>query len=80
MATLTLKNVPDGLYQRLRGAAAKNRRSLNQEAILRLDEALAEPHPEDVVRSIRAAHEEQASAGIWIDHAKTADYIREGRQ
>ena len=33
MATLTLKNVPDDLYQRLKAQAAAHRRSLNQEAI-----------------------------------------------
>ena len=33
MATLTLKNVPDDLYKRLKEQAAAHRRSLNQEAI-----------------------------------------------
>lgn len=36
MATITLKNVPDELYQRLKEEAARNRRSLNQEVITRL--------------------------------------------
>jgi antitoxin FitA len=39
MATLTLKNVPDELYAALKAAAARNRRSLNQEAISRLERA-----------------------------------------
>lgn len=38
MATLTLKNVPDDLYQRLKREAALHRRSLNQEVIAQLEE------------------------------------------
>ena len=44
MATITLKNVPEDLYEQLKEAAARNRRSLNQEAIFRLAESKAEPH------------------------------------
>lgn len=36
MATLTIRNVPDDLYERLKALAKRNRRSLNQEAIQRL--------------------------------------------
>ncbi|GAB6058877.1 FitA-like ribbon-helix-helix domain-containing protein [Desulfonatronum parangueonense] len=39
-ATLTLKNIPDEVYMRLRAAAAANRRSLNSEAIVCLEAAL----------------------------------------
>jgi len=39
MATLTLRNVPDELYQRLKREAARNRRSLNQEAISLLEKS-----------------------------------------
>jgi antitoxin FitA len=39
--TLTLKNVPDEVYQRLKAAAAQHRRSLNREAIVVLEAALA---------------------------------------
>lgn len=40
MATLTLKQVPDDLYQRLKERAAAHRRSLNNEAITCLEQAL----------------------------------------
>jgi plasmid stability protein len=33
MATLTIRNVPDDLYAELKARAARNRRSLNQEAL-----------------------------------------------
>jgi len=40
MAVLTLKNVPDELVQRLKREARQNRRSLNQEAIFRLEKSV----------------------------------------
>lgn len=47
MATLTIKNCPDALYARLKERAASHRRSLNSEAILALEQALAQPEPTD---------------------------------
>ena len=41
--TLTLKNIPDTVYDRLKAAAGQNRRSLNGEAIVRLESSLASP-------------------------------------
>ena len=38
--TLTLKNIPDDLYQRLKSAASLHRRSLNGEAIVCLERVL----------------------------------------
>ncbi len=38
--TLTLKNIPDEVYERLKASAATNRRSLNMEAIVCLESVL----------------------------------------
>jgi plasmid stability protein len=38
--TLTLKNVPDEIYKRLKGSAEAHRRSLNSEAIVCLESVL----------------------------------------
>ena len=38
--TLTLKNIPDAVYERLKAAAAANRRSLNGQAIVCLESVL----------------------------------------
>lgn len=38
--TLTLKNVPDAVYERLKQSAEQHRRSLNNEAILCLETVL----------------------------------------
>jgi plasmid stability protein len=40
MATLTVKNIPDELYQHLRRSAAEARRSLNSEILFRLEVSL----------------------------------------
>jgi plasmid stability protein len=42
--TLTLKNIPDEVYQRLKASAETNRRSLNSEAIVCLETVLIPGH------------------------------------
>ena len=41
MPTLTIKSIPEPLYRQLKERAAAHRRSLNSEAIVRLERALA---------------------------------------
>ncbi|MCU0724326.1 MAG: DNA-binding protein [Planctomycetes bacterium] len=43
MPVLTIKKIPDDLYARLKERAAHHRRSLNQEIIVCLDWAVAQP-------------------------------------
>ena len=45
MASLTLKKIPEDVMERLRSLAEKERRSLNQQAILLLERALDERRP-----------------------------------
>ena len=45
MTSLTLKGIPDTVMERLRDRARKERRSLNQQAILILERALADERP-----------------------------------
>lgn len=45
MPSLTLKNIPRDVMERLRSLAGKERRSLNQQAILLLEQALEEKRP-----------------------------------
>ena len=40
MATITVKNIPDDLYRRLKAAAESNRRSINGEIISRIEDSL----------------------------------------
>ncbi len=40
MATLTVKNIPDELYDRLKSVAATNRRSINSEIIMCIEKTI----------------------------------------
>ena len=77
--TLTLKNIPDAVYDRLKLAAQTNRRSLNSEAIVCLESVLLPTRmaPSERIaraRELRAALPAGAFLAPDIDAAK-----REGR-
>jgi antitoxin FitA len=54
--TLTLKNIPDEVYVRLKASAASHRRSLNSEAIVCLESALlpGRASAEEIISRARA--------------------------
>ena len=56
MATLTIKNIPERLRQRLKESAARHRRSINVEAISCLEKALVGDRvdPEELLARVRA--------------------------
>jgi len=58
MATVTLKNVPEDLVRMLKEEAKQNRRSLNQEALVRLEASLAAPQRSGAaaVKALRRLH------------------------
>jgi len=60
MAALTLKGIPDELYRKLKAAAARHRRSLNSEAIFRLERSLSleREDPKEVIEELRRWHRE----------------------
>lgn len=71
MTTLTLKNFPAKLYLELQSRARRNRRSLNQEAIRCLEQAVAAaPSPATVAKrlsQLRAAR--SRLKGVYLtDH------------
>lgn len=53
MATMTIKNIPDDLYARLKESAAAHRRSINSEVIVCLEAALAGVRPDAAARLAR---------------------------
>ena len=77
MLTLTLKNIPKDLHARLKGSAAKNRRSLNSEILVRLESDFAAP----AVDAEALAKELKAFAARLprVEHAKVTRYKRQGR-
>lgn len=52
--TLTLKNIPEEVYERLKASAEEHRRSLNSEAIVCLESALLPGRIEPAERIARA--------------------------
>lgn len=77
--TLTLKNIPDAVYERLKSAAEMHRRSLNSEAIVCLESVLLPTKLAPIerlarARELRAALARQTFLTEDIDLAK-----REGR-
>lgn len=69
IATLTLKNVPEELLKTLKREAKQNRRSLNQEALARLEASLARPKRNggDTVKALRRLHRRLAALPPMTD-------------
>jgi antitoxin FitA len=77
--TLTLKNIPDEVYKRLKASAVLHRRSLNSEAIVCLEAALV---PCKVNPSERIARARELRAELDADRfpARDMDALkRQGR-
>jgi plasmid stability protein len=79
MATLTIKNLPDEIYAALGATAKRNRRSINKEAILRLEQSLEPPKREletEALVRIREHRENLARKGVFL----TDEILNEGRR
>lgn len=79
MATITLKNVPEDVHAALKQRAKRNKRSLNQEAIVCFDLALGRRPRDpqailDGIRDLRSRVSVKQVSLDWIDTAK-----RQGR-
>jgi antitoxin FitA len=74
---MTIKGLPEAVYERLKQRAVQNRRSLNAEAIVALEEAVGarKPGREEILERIRRGRE----AGPVIDHSRTQEYKEWGR-
>ncbi len=78
MPTMTLKNIPEPLYERLKQAAAIHRRSLNSEILYCLEESLA-PRKHDTTALVEKAREVREKTAHYrldneeLDRAKNAD-------
>lgn len=77
--TITLKNIPDEVYERLKASAEANRRSLNSEAIVCLETVLLPGRVRPAERLARA-RALRASLSQGKFRAKDVDRLkREGR-
>lgn len=76
--TLTLKNIPDAVYERLKASAQSHRRSLNSEAIVCLEAVLLPTRMTPAerlarARELRAALSKGKFSAPDIDAFKRAD-------
>jgi antitoxin FitA len=70
MVNFTLKGIPAPLYERLKAAAARNRRSINGEVIARLERSLGTaPVDADALLARARAVREQAPLPYLTDDA-----------
>ncbi len=69
MPTITVKNIPGELYERLKQIAKANRRSINNEIIVCIERALTtqQVHPEEVIANARRLREKTARYLITDD-------------
>ena len=69
MASLSIKDVPDDLAERLRQRAARNHRSLQGELMAIIEQAIHEPAPAPAPAAPRAS---AASAGVAVRSSDAA--------
>ena len=75
MPTITVKNIPEGLYERLKQAARAHRRSINSEVIVCIEKAVGS-HKIDVEIEIARARELREKTG---DYFLTDDEINRAK-
>ena len=78
--TITLKNIPEPLYEGLKASATRNRRSLNGEVIARLESSLDETRelsPEQKLEAVARVRE--MLGGRTFDLGLVDRFKREGR-
>ncbi len=80
MVTISVKNIPDELYERLKLAAAGNRRSINSEMILCIERAVG-THRVDVEATLdRARALRERSAAYRITDRELNEAKASGRR
>lgn len=81
MATLTIKNLPDDIYAALTQQARQNRRSINGEAIIRLERALQNVGRDDeaLIKQIRRTRKAMERSGVWLTDDLLRTAKNEGR-
>jgi len=74
MATLNIKNLPDGLYKKLQARAKRERRSVAQEVTQILSAALEAPKPLSILelQGLGKEHWEGIDAASHVDRERTA--------
>ncbi len=73
MRTMTVRNIPDELYERIKKSAASHRRSINGEVVSflermfpRLEDIGEYISEEELLKRIREHREEMARKGVFV--------------
>jgi hypothetical protein len=81
MTNLTVKNIPPIIYERLKQRATDNRRSINSEILMIIEQALQTRTPAEVERLIEGARKvRELSAGYSLTTEEIQKAIDEGRE
>ncbi len=74
MATLNIKNLPDGLYRKLQARAKRERRSVAQEVTQLLSEALASPRRLSILelQGLGKEYWERTDAAVHVERERAA--------
>ncbi len=79
MPNLTIKNLPDDIYRRLKDTAEANHRSLNGQVIAFLEQALLQTRP-PVQEQLRRIRKLRASVRRTFDADEVLEAIEHGRR
>jgi plasmid stability protein len=79
MATITVKNIPDDIYEKLKEAAKENHRSVNSEVILLIKMAVMR-RPIDVAAVLEGARQIRESISYYITDEELTKFKNEGRE
>lgn len=79
MATLTIKDLDDWIYARLRQRAKQQRWSIVAEATVILEQALTAPPPDKAELLKRARQHREASAAVMASHEAFQRLVAERR-
>lgn len=82
MPSLTVKNVPPELLDRLRASARRNRRSMTSELIVQLERALGDQavdSTQDVFALLETSDRVLRDAGVYLTDDKLEGMITDGR-
>lgn len=80
MASMTIADMPDHVLGRLQNRAAKDRRSLEQEVVYVLEQALARDRPDEsgwTQADTEAQYQAWCRLGVWESDRCAEDEIRD---
>ena len=81
MPSLTIKNIPDALYEELKLAAHNHRRSINSEVIMLLEKRLLpqKTNRKELEERARECREMTRKLGIYVTEEEIDKAINQGR-